>query len=71
MRFSVLFLILLFVANTTSSQTYNYYFGNLHSHTGFSDGSVLPNAAFYIGNQTAVGVFIGDETTTITEKVTK
>jgi hypothetical protein len=31
---------------------------------GFSDGSVLPNAAFYVGNQTAVGVFIGDETTT-------
>ena len=31
---------------------------------GFSDGSVLPTAAFYIGNQTAVGVFIGDETTT-------
>ena len=31
---------------------------------GFSDGSVLPNAAFYIGNQTAQGVFIGDEETT-------
>ncbi len=24
---------------TVTSQTYNYYFGNLHSHTGFSDGS--------------------------------
>ena len=31
---------------------------------GFGNGIVLPNAAFYIGNQTAVGVFIGDETTT-------
>jgi hypothetical protein len=31
---------------------------------GFSDGSILPTAAFYVGNQTAVGVFIGDETTT-------
>jgi hypothetical protein len=31
---------------------------------GFSDGTVLPTAAFYIGNQTAVGVFIGDEGTT-------
>ena len=31
---------------------------------GFSDGSVLPTATFYIGNQTAVGVFIGEENTT-------
>lgn len=31
---------------------------------GFGDGTVLPTAAFYIGNQTGVGVFIGDETTT-------
>lgn len=30
------FLILGF---TSYSQTYNYYFGNLHSHTGLSDGS--------------------------------
>lgn len=33
--------ILLFVAFSCSgfSQTYNYYFGNLHAHTGFSDGN--------------------------------
>jgi hypothetical protein len=39
MRFSILFSFVLLVTNTVSSQTYNYYFGNLHSHTGFSDGS--------------------------------
>jgi hypothetical protein len=39
MRLSILFSIFLFVTNHVSSQTYNYYFGNLHSHTGFSDGS--------------------------------
>lgn len=39
MRFSILLSLVFLVANTLSSQTYNYYFGNLHSHTGFSDGS--------------------------------
>jgi hypothetical protein len=39
MRFSIIFSLVFLVANTLSSQTYNYYFGNLHSHTGFSDGS--------------------------------
>jgi len=39
MRFSILFSLILFITNSVYSQTYNYYFGNLHSHTGFSDGS--------------------------------
>ncbi|MEI8137329.1 MAG: hypothetical protein WCH21_08400, partial [Bacteroidota bacterium] len=39
MRFSILFSMFLFVANQASSQTYNYYFGNLHSHTALSDGN--------------------------------
>jgi hypothetical protein len=39
MRTSIIFSLVFLVANTLSSQTYNYYFGNLHSHTGFSDGS--------------------------------
>jgi hypothetical protein len=43
---------------------YTSYASGRQLNFGFSDGSVLPTAAFYIGNQTAVGVFIGDETTT-------
>jgi hypothetical protein len=43
---------------------YTSYSSGRQLNFGFSDGSVLPNAAFYIGNQTAQGVFIGDETTT-------
>lgn len=39
MRFSILFILIILGFNHLSSQTYNYYFGNLHSHTGFSDGS--------------------------------
>lgn len=39
MRFQfVLCCCLLFVASAVS-QTYNYYFGNLHAHTAFSDGN--------------------------------
>lgn len=30
--------VLLFICHTTFAQ-YNFYFGNLHSHTGYSDGS--------------------------------
>ena len=40
MRSSIFLSLFFLVANTISSQTYNYYFGNLHSHTGFSDGSI-------------------------------
>lgn len=32
---------------------YNVYFGNLHSHTGFSDGSQVPDAAFNYARDTA------------------
>ena len=39
MRFSILFPLLMISCMSISAQSYNYYFGNLHSHTGFSDGS--------------------------------
>lgn len=35
----VLILYLLFAFSIVRSQTYNYYFGNLHAHTAFSDGN--------------------------------
>ncbi|MBK9284902.1 MAG: T9SS type A sorting domain-containing protein [Sphingobacteriaceae bacterium] len=37
MRIFLLFFAVAFFS--TKAQTYNYYFGNIHSHTGFSDGS--------------------------------
>jgi len=54
-------------SNTTSGNALRLstsYASGRALNFGFSDGSVLPTAAFYIGNQTGVGVFIGDETTT-------
>src|SRR5688572_14576917 len=39
MRCYFLILLLIFNAGTIISQTYNYYFGNLHAHTAFSDGN--------------------------------
>ncbi|MEO6305738.1 MAG: T9SS type A sorting domain-containing protein [Bacteroidia bacterium] len=39
MRASLLFSFILFIVTNVSSQTYNYYFGNLHSHTAMSDGN--------------------------------
>ena len=55
------------VTNTTSGDilklTTSFASGRVLNF-GFSDGSVLPTATFYIGNQTAVGVFIGEENTT-------
>ena len=54
-------------SNTTSGlalKLFTSYASGRALNFGFSDGSVLPTAAFYIGNQTGVGVFIGDETTT-------
>ena len=53
--------------NSTSGNAlrlYTSYASGRALNFGFSDGSVLPTAAFYVGNQTGVGVFIGDETTT-------
>ncbi|MCW3078184.1 MAG: type sorting protein, partial [Bacteroidetes bacterium] len=38
MRFSIFFTLTIFFGLSVSAQTYNYYFGNLHSHTGLSDG---------------------------------
>ncbi len=38
MKLKFLSLIIAFTSHALLSQTYNYYFGNLHSHTGFSDG---------------------------------
>ena len=38
MKLTLLMSSLCFLLNI-QAQTYNYYFGNLHSHTGFSDGS--------------------------------
>lgn len=35
----ILVLLLSVFVLITRSQTYNYYFGNLHAHTGFSDGN--------------------------------
>ncbi len=39
MRYFILFTFVLFGFSDVSSQTYYYYFGNLHSHTAFSDGN--------------------------------
>ena len=39
MRYFILFILVAFGFSDLSSQTYNYYFGNLHSHTAFSDGN--------------------------------
>ncbi|MBA3680192.1 MAG: T9SS type A sorting domain-containing protein [Bacteroidetes bacterium] len=39
MRISILFAFIFFGFYDVSSQTYNYYFGNLHSHTAMSDGN--------------------------------
>lgn len=36
---TVLSALFLFLLSSLSSQTYNYYFGNLHAHTAFSDGN--------------------------------
>ncbi|PBQ31569.1 hypothetical protein CNR22_07250 [Sphingobacteriaceae bacterium] len=33
------FFIFLFLSAAAGAQTYNYYFGNLHAHTAFSDGN--------------------------------
>lgn len=35
----VTFCLLLLLYRPATAQVYNYYFGNLHAHTGFSDGS--------------------------------
>lgn len=39
MRCFIFFSLVIFGFSDLSSQTYNYYFGNLHSHTAFSDGN--------------------------------
>jgi hypothetical protein len=33
-------------SSSSSAQTLNHYFGNLHSHTSFSDGSGTPDEAY-------------------------
>jgi hypothetical protein len=48
----------------TALSIYTSYASGRAANFGFGDGTILPTAAFYIGNQTGVGVFIGDETTT-------
>jgi hypothetical protein len=35
----MLWIVLVFAATAFNAQVYNYYFGNIHSHTGFSDGN--------------------------------
>jgi hypothetical protein len=39
MRSLFVFLLLFSFSKQVLSQTYNYYFGNLHAHSGFSDGN--------------------------------
>ncbi|MDO9000054.1 MAG: T9SS type A sorting domain-containing protein [Bacteroidota bacterium] len=39
MRFIMILAGFFLLANNAKSQTYNYYFGNLHSHTALSDGN--------------------------------
>jgi hypothetical protein len=39
MKLKYLFPIVFCLHLSSSAQTYNHYFGNLHSHTGFSDGN--------------------------------
>jgi hypothetical protein len=50
-------------SGTALKITTSYASGRV-ANFGFGDGTILPTAAFYIGNQTGVGVFIGDETAT-------
>ncbi len=57
-------LILLLFALNCKSQVYNYYFGNLHSHTGYSDGnddgnSPTPATAFTYGKLSSHFNFLG------------
>jgi len=35
----IILIIILFVGSTAKSQDYKYYYGNIHAHTGFSDGN--------------------------------
>src|SRR5437870_2542094 len=39
MRLIILFSAAILFSNKFSTQTYQYYFGNLHAHTAFSDGN--------------------------------
>jgi hypothetical protein len=61
-------ILLLFLFTTkTYSQSYNYYFGNLHAHTGYSDGSKdsttsgvsTPGKAYWFAKQTYHFDFLG------------
>jgi hypothetical protein len=36
---SFLFIVICLFATSATGQVYNYYYGNLHAHTGFSDGN--------------------------------
>lgn len=37
--FLLLFILGTFIATHTNAQTYNYYFGNIHAHSSYSDGN--------------------------------
>lgn len=45
MRRIVLLITILCTYSLANAQTYNFYFGNLHSHTGYSDGNNDGNSA--------------------------
>lgn len=37
--FLLLFIVGTFITTNTNAQTYNYYFGNIHAHSSYSDGN--------------------------------
>ncbi len=45
MRRILTIITLLFTISFANAQTYNFYFGNLHAHTGYSDGNNDGNSA--------------------------
>jgi hypothetical protein len=45
MRRIFTFITLFFTISFVNAQTYNFYFGNLHAHTGYSDGNDDGNSA--------------------------
>jgi hypothetical protein len=52
-RLSLTFLFLFFIARATYAQEPHVYFGNLHSHTSYSDGVGTPEEAYEHARDTA------------------
>jgi len=49
---------LLSMGSNAQGPSYNIYFGNLHSHTGYSDGSGTPAQAYQHAKNSGAGDFL-------------